>query len=102
MKLFNMKFEQIGNNSFKATNTAGGLCYVDYQADGFYITYAVSGLDSDLEEYEDCFETFEEAVRVAETLVPITLDFSKECGTEKPIVAHAVGGSVLRPAVKFD
>lgn len=98
MTLFNMKFEQIGNHSFKATNTAGGLCYVDYQADGFYITYAVSGLDSDLDEHEDCFETFEEAVKVAETLVAVTLDFSKDFGTETPIVTQPKS-TVLRPAI---
>ena len=98
MTLYNMKFEQVGNNSFKATNTAGGLCYIDYQADGFYINYALSGLDSDLDEHEDCFETFEEAVKVAETIVPISMDFATDTPTQTPIVTKPQS-TVLRPAV---
>ena len=84
MTLYNMKFEQVGNNSFKATNTAGGLCYIDYQADGFYITYALSGLDSDLDELEHCFDTFEQAVKVAETIVPISMDFATDTPNRNP------------------
>ena len=59
MTLYNMKFKQVSENSFKATNTAGGMLQIDYQCDGFYITYSTSGLDADLDEYEESFDTFQ-------------------------------------------
>lgn len=99
MTLYNMRFKQVSENSFEATNTAGGLCYIDYQCDGFYITYATSGLDADLDEYEESFDTFAEAVKVAETLVAISMKFDgSEPASDTPIVIKP-SSTVLRPAI---
>mgnify|MGYP003111709122 CR=1 FL=1 len=98
MTLFNMKFKQTGDNSFQAINTAGGLLYIDYQAYGYCICYATSGLHADLCKYEDVFATFEEAAKKAETLVAISLTFDgSEPASDKPIVIKP-SSTVLRPA----
>lgn len=98
MTLFAMQFKQTGNNSFQAINTAGGLLYIDYQCDGFYITYATSGLDADLCEFDDVFATFEEAAKKAETLVAISLKFDGSDFTSNTPVIIKPSSTVLRPA----